>query len=1727
MAKQVLEIKDFSSGLNAFSDPRDIKVGEFSRLYNASPSQVGIIKFGGALVESVYNLPHDNSNFQIGYGLFSTSIDTTPTILDGQFESAFEEGTVVACSSTSLTLALLPTFQSKASHNTNNFYRNMTVLIYEGTGIGESRRIVSYAYTDADPDTHIATLESAFSAAVDSSSKYKIFRWAGDNSTFGNSGNKNYIDKGGSDFPYDDITAHEAQNENSYFLRSKVSSITNNQSSSLGFITYNPKSSTSWAAGDVLASNSTTIGNNTLQPGVKYTLSFWVKCSAKYYDYVADTNHSDIYPFIQIYSDSVTDETNTGLYLFQGKSGPAFISGSESSYQYAQNITKNYVVNGDFEDGSATGGDGGQGTANGGAGDTTYNPPTSWMAYDGWNATTNDAITYSFETGADAYGDEGNTLKMTFGSAIENKIVNFNGQGGMTIPSCYMYQDITLEDNQWYDLSFITSKNAAAAAPMFSILDQNNLVSTGVYAAETEAAADGSVTLTVDNGSGAGSAATNELLQYQEVYKSNGTFLGVCTSVTNNTTLVFAGGTAAQITDDDVLYTARYLTNWIRTAIISSTLTDYTNIPYEATGIQSVFSDTNNTANKFFVPDNNGTPTKIRLGLSAFAVSGNIISFDSICIKKSFPNLESMCKKDGKFSNKVLPHPRDNEITEWNKYTMNFKIPSEYNAVNDWVINLHAGKRGFQTSATGNVDNHTLYFDTIQIESSSLGSDLIFLNDNTSTESKINIYNEENNIWIDNSGLTWSGIKMKPVYNYINGMLKISDANFDSGNSTKLLYYQDDVHKVRDNELALNPPLLISAVGNAAEVDQKFNASDYMNAVTFDGAHQAYVDTDNSLADTNATGSGGWALDDLYGQGRLLSYYVPNVNHVGGEHALLTDAEENPTSLGLAETNGDTDITTARLVANPSYYMWAGAATGSGTASTTDMQSTMSAYTTGSIANVYFTFNYTFQGANQVGSTTHWTNRLSDCPPPYFEITIGKRSSASTDIFDASDGIPTAAEKKALSVGGDANTTIDIENGKFATVYTMDDELYNAETVAGFEDAAFHEHPLWDTTGWEDPVSHRSRKDSKTFTSITSFDDGDIELTDDMIMKIDVIWEPRPGHSGTGRYILQNHGLGEYGGANIAPIYERIKFINCNVSFRATNWTVLTDGLSAADKDKSKVDFSFGAPTSSTAFGWGERIFKLGVSTVNIFDEESNVLENPENIGGTISNNLITSTHSISAGQCPDINIYVGYNIFDDDYKKELKYYMKDTESNIWYLQFYVDLKKKKAYSTTSNFSTNGILDDANENIVFTIPKEKMLNYNEVDSYESQTLVSQDLKASELVCDYKTSIVANSRLYVGNIRQDGAYYPDRMLKSPIGKYNILPKSNFIDVAINDGDEITALEYYKDKLLQFKKRKVFVINISGDYEFLEDTFDIVGVRFPYQVTKTPYGIVWVNSKGCFLYNGESLVNLVENKIPIDEKDAIVGGNWWLVSDTDTYGAMIGYDAKSKDIVITRNLNQSSSSAYIDGWIYNMQTQSWYATHRAFTGISKNTINPLLSNFSTNKDGSLISYGKNTYTFSGSIAFNEIFKWQHNEANDEAICARKGVTGSSVNNKVFYYDTADFTFGNIAARKKIYKIYITYKSMNSSGSSMNSNVLVKYAVNGTNTFSTFSDSSTNYAASTGLAGATEWTTAILLPSSSINNIYSLKLRVFDENLSDSSAVRFQINDISIVYREKRVK
>ena len=377
-----------------------------------------------------------------------------------------------------------------------------------------------------------------------------------------------------------------------------------------------------------------------------------------------------------------------------------------------------------------------------------------------------------------------------------------------------------------------------------------------------------------------------------------------------------------------------------------------------------------------------------------------------------------------------------------------------------------------------------------------------------------------------------------------------------------------------------------------------------------------------------------------------------------------------------------------------------------------------------------------------------------------------------------------------------------------------------------------------------------------------------------------------------------------------------------------------------------------------------------------------------------------------------------------------------------------------------------------------------------------------------MVARYKTTVVANNRMYVGNIHQNGKAYGDRMIKSPINKYNILPDVNFIDVAINDGDEITALAYYKDKLLQFKKKKVFVVNTSGDYEFLEDTFQEIGVNHQCQVTTTPYGICWANEQGCHLYNGERVVNLIDGKIAPTSDAAIISNNYWLIDDDDV--SMVGYLRDEKTLLVLINANSRAHGAP-EGFQFSFVTQSWtfIQARTPDSGATLNTGNK--SNMQIDKDGKLIWNVK----YQGTTT-NKLVYWSDGARNNSDTPGN--------DDSALYFKSKDFDFGNPGVRKKIYKVYVTYKSVDPGGSAADSKILVKHSTNGGTSYTAFSDNSTNYAASTGLTGSTSWATAILKPTSSINNIYSFQLE-FSAAADVPSG--FEINDISIVYRIKPIK
>ena len=1274
-----------------------------------------------------------------------------------------------------------------------------------------------------------------------------------------------------------------------------------------------------------------------------------------------------------------------------------------STYDFADNIIHNYIDNGNFESGSATGG--------GSSG------PTEWT-----RVGTDITCTYA---ASNQFGGHGSSLNM----APDGDFTYISG-----VPESYIYQDVTLHDNQWYELFFAYSSGAGGIA--YAIIDQDG---------------------------------------------STNPFIIPWTSLEDTASLA----------------TWKYIgQNAVKTKVKPC---------------------------RFFVPENSGTAKTIRVCFSAVSASSNV-RLDAVCLTKSFPDLVSMSNATGQ------GNPYTNEVVNWTRYQMSFTIPSEFNnAPGDRVLNLNAGAYGNLTDADGTSANNAVYFGQIRLEAEESDT-LTFLNDNSATQSKVMIYSSNTENWIEND-LVWNSPNMKPVYNYVNGMLKVSDANFASGNKSKLLYYLDRDKleggqnirgwQFRDHSLSLPPNLSVSVGGDGYEQGEAFDAIWYCENYTFVDEYQQFA---------NGAETSNWPMDELRSKtsadaknyGRIMFYNqdkdfdsTSDTLYWGDGTGQSAEATASGEYIGLPWANDDsTDVWTAfkdsedvgytTVFDIPSstasyplkfYLAWAG---NDGTSN--DMHGKISTYTSGNVSRISFSLTFHFQshnkdanGANNIG--------LENTYPPYFEVKAGRSTGG---LFGGS----TISDVNQKLLGRGNIQVIAMDKVGEASFYNDD----GGPLTFGDDNNVATLNKWADSEYWSfDEIEHGNNGGlanrafgSKTFTGEIFFDE-DIAITDDMIMSFE-LKTPNRNNYNFYHFLIEdaeNYSSDHHDFARIARVY----FHNIDVYFKQTNWTAAADGVTQSNVNDTKVNFLFATPTEETVVGWEDRIFKLGVTSVNIFEEESNIQQSSTLIGINESAGVENNNSGITAGQCPGVTIYVGENVAKDNYRKQLKYYMKENESNLWYLQFYVDLDENKVYSMTSNYFAVGVYNSDTFSYTYSIPKEHMLIYNEIDSYEAETSVPQEIgekSINELVCDYKAGVVCNNRLYVGNIRQNGRVYGDRMIKSPVGKYNILPSSNFIDVAINDGDEITALQYYKDRLLQFKKEKVFVINISGDYEFLEDTFDNVGISKPCQVTKTPYGIAWANSSGCYLYDGEKLTNLIEGKIGTETFQAVYTSNNWTI--TDSHFPAIGYIKSTKRLVVSFTTSSHSiANSKPSIFQYDFTSQGWLFSVRSSIADNSTTLGIIYSNFINDSEGNIIYYV-------ATSAINAIYKWDDSP------------TAHSSGEDNFILVTKDFDFGNPAVRKKIYKVYVTYKTGNDS---THSYILVKHATDGGTTFTPFDNSSTNYtnASSTGLAASANWAVAELKPTSSINNVYSFQLQFY------ASAVDipedFEINDISIVYREKNVK
>ena len=268
--------------------------------------------------------------------------------------------------------------------------------------------------------------------------------------------------------------------------------------------------------------------------------------------------------------------------------------------------------------------------------------------------------------------------------------------------------------------------------------------------------------------------------------------------------------------------------------------------------------------------------------------------------------------------------------------------------------------------------------------------------------------------------------------------------------------------------------------------------------------------------------------------------------------------------------------------------------------------------------------------------------------------------------------------------------------------------------------------------------------------------------------------------------------------------------------------------------------------------------------------------------------------------------------------------YSRQHLDNIWYLLAELSFEKGIKGSLETEFSewadstgSYGHAAEATGAMCTTNPiidPPLLLTFDTLNGYGTDDIVG--------TVYWKHGTIANSRAYVGNVKVNGRSYGDRILKSAIVadsagianfNYDVFSENAYLDVAINDGDSITALEAYADRLLQFKKKSLYIINISKELEFLEDVRVGAGVDNPAAVTKTAFGVVWANQTGCFLYDGDKISQLHVGKLSDPDWENV------------TENVIVGYDLPTRQIVVLWNGATAGSG---EAFVYTLDTQSWH-------------------------------------------------------------------------------------------------------------------------------------------------------------------------------------------------------
>jgi len=483
----------------------------------------------------------------------------------------------------------------------------------------------------------------------------------------------------------------------------------------------------------------------------------------------------------------------------------------------------------------------------------------------------------------------------------------------------------------------------------------------------------------------------------------------------------------------------------------------------------------------------------------------------------------------------------------------------------------------------------------------------------------------------------------------------------------------------------------------------------------------------------------------------------------------------------------------------------------------------------------------------------------------------------------------------------------------------------------------------------------------------------------------------------------------------------------------------------------------------------------------------------PVQIGnGAATTSLATFEHTATGGKSLRVGVYADV-VYSGRISGGRIYIRRAKSDDELTLLLDIDIVQGVRSSLTGDFSTWSY--QAGKGFYFTPDaagncKEPNIDtYTTINGFSSQTKFISIGKTNEL---YKDVVVANRRAFIVNVRTSGytgelETFGDRLMFSEINRFDTFLESNFIDVSKGDYGEYVAIKTFADRLIAYKHNLIHIINIASPNPanwYLEDTLRYGGINFKYSATNTKYGVAWVSDTGCYLYDGNKVTNLIEQKLGVNEvtnaeSDAGTIFKWsdFVNGSAHLKDAMIGYDSMSNALIILRSPSNGTTNSD-NAFIFDFNTGGW-ALHNSII-----TDSDPLSNFFQDWHNNLC------------VAF---------PSGDDVHWKKYLPVPLATSGQKLY--TKDIDFGDPSTNKKVYAITLTYKS------SVGQANALKYAVNGKQSFSSFA---------TKTMGATTDYDVVTFKATSPISCGSIQFL-----LELPSSGTFELNEMSIEYRVVRNK